>query len=97
MQRNLFIILSVNVIGVRTDKGICGTYYSHVFGCRRLEEIAQICAEGAHEEKSNSCCDFAIHHSRNISQIFYRKLLNDCRAIITGHFIKVVVAYSLTF
>ena len=52
MQRNLFIILSVNVIGARTDKGICGTYYPGVFGCRRLGEIAPICAEGAREEKS---------------------------------------------
>lgn len=40
MQCNLFIIRSVNVIGVSTDKRICDDYYSHMFGCRHLEEIA---------------------------------------------------------
>lgn len=52
MQSNLFIIMSVNVIGVGTDKQICDTYYCHVFRCRQLEKIAQISAEGAHEEEA---------------------------------------------
>lgn len=37
MQRNLFIIMSVNVIGVRADKQICERYYSRVcFDVARL-------------------------------------------------------------
>lgn len=37
MQRNLFIIISVNVIGVRADKQICDSCYSRVcFDAARL-------------------------------------------------------------
>lgn len=52
MLSNLFIIMSVNVIGVGTDKQICDTRYCHVLGYRHLEKIAQISAKGAHEEEA---------------------------------------------
>lgn len=41
MQCNLFIIISVNIIGVNMDKHICDTCYSHMcLGAGILEETA---------------------------------------------------------
>lgn len=55
MQYNLFMIMSVNVISVSTDKHICDTFFSHMLGYRCLEYIA---SKGSHEEKSKTCNAF---------------------------------------
>lgn len=53
MHRNLFIIKSVNVLEVRSDKHICDTlvFWCPTFGRDCAE---QILAEGGHEEESYS-------------------------------------------
>ena len=60
MQCNLFIIISVNVIGVSTDKHICDDYYHYSVWVQTFGRdcTQQFTAEVLHEEASRSCSDF---------------------------------------